>query len=480
MKRVETGVNGLDEVLDGGFFRPSIVLVGGTAGTGKTTMAMQSLFNAAKREETCMYVTALSEPIATINNFMSKFSFYNFSILGKGNVKYVPIDIEIIHGGTSAILTEMEKNIDLIKPDRIAIDPVNVFTIGLDEEAIRQFYYDLFSRMKVWNSLVLLTGEFTSESLIRSSLSYLADGVIYLSSEPFYGRNIRYLNVLKMRGQDFSGGKHSCKITPDGFKVYPRKAPEARTSILKERISTGIKGLDKMTDGGFMRGSAVLLSGSSGTGKTLMGIQFIVNCLSKNEPGIIVTFEEDAVQIRENSMKFGWDMEEFENKNFLKMISPLEYDASELALQIYDTVEKTKARCLLFDGIARLHRMMPPHIQFSDYMEGLVNTLKKMNVTAIYTNETQNLTGTTKVTGTGISPMMDTVILLRYVEIKSVMRKALSVLKMRGSDHDKDIRELIINKKGLEIKLPFSEYSGLMSGSPVKAPSEAFMEAFRK
>jgi KaiC/GvpD/RAD55 family RecA-like ATPase len=188
MKHVVTGVNGLDYVLDGGFLRPSIVLIGGAAGTGKTTMALQSLFNAAKLE--------------------------------KGNIKYLPLDIEIIHEGTYAIIKEMERNI----------------------------------------------------------------------------------NVIKMRGQDFSGGKHSYKITPDGFIVYPRKTPEARTSIQKERISTGIKGLDKMTDGGFMR----------------------------------------------------------------------------------------------------------------------------------------------------------------------------------GSDHDKDIRELIINKKGVEIKMPFSEYSGLLSGSPVKAPSDAFMEAFRK
>ncbi len=319
MKHVATGVKGLDEVLDGGFFRPSIVLIGGAAGTGKTTMVMQSLFNAAKNEETCMYITALSEPIATINNFMSKFAFYNFSMLGKGNVKYVPIDIEIIHQGTNAIMTEIEQNIDLIKPDRIAIDPVNVFAIGLDEEPIRQFYYDFFTRMKTWNSLVLLTGEFTSDALARSSLSYLVDGIIYLSSEPFFGSNVRYLNVLKMRGQDFSGGKHSCKITPDGFKVYPRKSPDARTSVLKERISTGIKGLDRMTDGGFMRGSAVLLSGSSGTGKTVMGMQFIINCLLKNEAGIIVPFEEDAVQIRENSTKFGWNLEELEKRNLLKM-----------------------------------------------------------------------------------------------------------------------------------------------------------------
>ena len=480
MKHVATGVNGLDDVLIGGFLRPSIVLIGGAAGTGKTTMALQSLFNAAKNDETCMYVTTLSEPIATINNFMSKFSFYNASLLEKGNIKYLPLDIEIIHEGTYAIIKEMERNINVIKPDRIVIDPVNVFAMGSDEEEIRKFFYDLFMSMKAWNSLVLVTGEFTYESLIRSSLSYLVDGVIYLSNEPFHERNIRYLNVLKMRGQDFSGGKHSCKITQDGFIVYPRKSHEARTSIQKERISTGIKGLDKMTDGGFMRGTSILLSGSSGTGKTVIGTQFIVNSLLKNEPGIIVSFEEDAVQIRENSRKFGWGLENFENRDILEIISPLEFDASELALQIYDTVEKIKAKCMMFDGIARLQSLMPPHIQFSDYMEGFVSTLKKMNVTAVYTNETQNLTGTTKVTGTGISPTMDTVILLRYLEIKSEMRKAISVLKMRGSDHDKDIRELIINKKGVEIKMPFSEYSGLLSGSPVKAPSDAFIEAFRK
>ena len=480
MKSVETGIYGLDDVLEGGFLRPSIVLIGGAAGTGKTTMVMQSLFNAARNEETCMYVTALSEPIATINNFMSRFSFYDQSVLGKGNIKYLPLDVEIIHEGANAITKEMERAINKIKPDRIAIDPVNVFAMGLDEESLRQFFYDLFMSMKAWNSLVLVTGEFTRESLIRSSLSYLVDGVIHLCNEPFHERNVRYLDVLKMRGQDISGGKHSFRITRDGFRVYPRKIPEARASIIKERISSGIRGLDQMTNGGFMRGSSILLSGSSGTGKTIMGMQFIMNCLSKNEPGIIVSFEEDEVQIRENARMFNWDMEEFERKNMLKIISPLEFDVSELALGLYDTVKKMQAKCLLFDGIIRMRRMMPAHMQFSDYLGGLVSTMKVSNITAIYTSEAQNLTGTTKVTGTGVSPLMDTIILLRYVEIKSEMRKALSVLKMRGSNHDKDIRELTINKKGVEIKLPFSEYSGLLSGSPMKTPSDAFMEAFRK
>jgi len=480
MKQVITGVNGLDKVLEGGFLRPSIVLIAGAAGTGKTTLAMQSLFNSAKNEEICMYITAISEPIAMINNFMSRFSFYNISLLGKGNVKYVPLGIDTIHQGSEAIIKEMERNIETIKPDRIVIDPVNVLAYGLNDESQRQFYYDFFTSMKGWNSLVLLTGEFTHDALIKSTLGYMVDGIIYISNEPFYENNIRYLNVLKMRGQEFHGGKHSCKIKKDGFIVYPRLRARTRTSVSNERISTGIKGLDKMTGGGFIRGSSILISGSSGTGKTILGTQFIMDGLLKNEPGIIVSFEEDMEQIRENSKMFNWNLQELENKNLLKIISPLEYDAYELALQIEEIIDKMKAKRLLLDGTGRLQRMLPQYAQLPEYMGSLNNILKNRNVTAIYTNETSNLTGATQITGTGISPFLDTVILLRYVEIKSEMRKAISVLKMRGSDHDKEIREIVINKNGAEIKLPFSEYSGLLSGNPIKTPSQAFVEAFKK
>ena len=439
MKQVTTGIKGLDEILSGGFLRPSIVLIAGTAGTGKTTLVMQSIFNSAKNEEVCMYITALSEPIAMINNFMSKFSFYNISLLGKGNVKYVPLDIEVIHQGSEAIIKEMERNIETIKPDRIIIDPVNVFAYGLDTESQRKFYYDFFTSMKGWNSLVLLTGEFSQDELKKSTLGYMVDGMIYISNEPFYENNIRYLSVLKMRGQEFSGGKHSCKINKNGFNVFPRIRAAARTSVSNERISTGIKGLDKMTGGGIIRGSSTLISGSSGTGKTIIGTKFIMDGLLKGEPGIIISFEEDAEQIRVNSNIFNWNLREFENKNLLRIISPLEYDAYELAIQIENTIEEIKAKRIFLDGTGRLQRMLPQYAQLSEYMGTVNNILKVKDMTVIYTNETSNLTGATQITGMGISPFIDTVILLRYVEIKSEMRKAISVLKMRGSDHDKEI-----------------------------------------
>lgn len=378
-----------------------------------------------------------------------------------------------------AIIKEMEKNIEAIKPDRIVIDPVNVFTVEQDEESRRKFYYDFFTSMKGWNSLVLLTGEFTQDELIKSTLSYLVDGIVTISYEPSLHRNNRYMNIIKMRGLEFHGGKQSCKITKDGFIVYPRLPSDSRISMSKERISTGIKGLNQMTGGGFIEGSSVLLSGSSGTGKSIIGIQFIMEGLLKKEPAVIISLEEDALQIRENSKMFGWDLKEFENNKQLRIISALDFDIQELTTHMDGTITAINARRLLFDGISRLHQRLPQYMPLPEYMEDIVNYLKNKNITALYTNETSNLTGATQITGTGISPLMDAVILLRYVEIKSKMHKAISVLKIRGSDHDKEIREIVIDKKGAEIRLAFSEYSGILSGNPIKTPSEAFVEAFK-
>lgn len=282
-----------------------------------------------------------------------------------------------------------------------------------------------------------------------------------------------------MRGQEFCGGKHSCKITTNGFVVFPRLSYEVRTYVSKTTL-TGIKGLDRMINGGFIRGSSILLSGSSGTGKSVIGMQFIMDGVLKNESGVIISFEEDAAQIRENSKMMGWNMEEFENKNILRIMTPFEFDVYEFANQLKEEIEKINAKRVLFDGTNRLQRMLPQYIQLPEYMGEIINYLKNRNITAIYTSETSNLTGAMHITGTGISPLMDTVILLRYVEIKSEMRKVISVLKMRGSHHDKQIREIVISEKGGEIKLPFSEYSGILAGNPTKTPSDAFIEAFKK
>jgi circadian clock protein KaiC len=291
MKQVISGISGLDDIIGGGLVRPSIILIAGVTGTGKTTSTMQSIFNAAREDEICMYITAMSEPIAMINNFMSKFSFYNISLMGKGNVKYLPLNHVHIKEGTLAIMKEIERNIEIIKPDRIVIDPVNVLTTWMDEVEKREFYYDLFIKMKEWNSLVLVTCELSEEEIWKDEISYIVDGIIYLSNERYRDKRVRYMEVLKMRGQEYQSGRHTYNITKDGLVIHPSLHPGERTKLQFKRINTGINGLDKMTCGGLVKGTNILLSGGSGTGKTLIGLQFLLAGTSIGETGVFVSFE---------------------------------------------------------------------------------------------------------------------------------------------------------------------------------------------
>lgn len=482
MKQVISGIQGLDEILGGGFIRPSTVLIAGVAGTGKTTLTMQSIFNSAREDEICLYITAISEPIAMINNFMSKFTFYNISLMGKGNIKYVTLDPTQIKKGTTAIVEEIEKNIEIIKPDRIVIDPANVLTNWLEGFEKRKLYYDLFSKMKSWNSLILITDELSEEQINNHDISYVVDGIIYLSNEKVKNKRVRYLEVLKMRGQNYLSGKHSFNITSDGILTYPTLLLGEALQISGERIKTGITGLDKMTWGGLIRGSNVMISGGSGTGKTLMGLQFITTGAQAGEPGVFVTFEENPQLLRNNAAAFGWDLKKLEDEGLLTILYASSYkmDVNENALAIKQQVEALNARRVVIDGINGFQSILEDKANLNEHVHILSDYLSSKNITTIFTNEIPELMGSLKISRNGTSLIMDTVILLRYVEIKSEMKKAISVLKMRGSNHDKEIREFEITNTGIEIKLPFSDYSGLMSGNPVKTHSEAFLEAFKR
>ena len=482
MKQVSSGIPGLDEILKGGFTRPSTFMIAGTAGAGKTTFAMQSIFNAARNDEVCMYITALSEPVAMVNNFMSKFSFYNVSLLAQGNVRYVPVDVKKINEGIDAFAAFIENEIETIKPDRIVIDPITAIDMNLDKNTRRSFYYDLFVRMKSWNSLVLITGEFNEDDLLKSELSYISDGMIYLSNDLKNDRRVRSLEVLKMRGQNPSTGKHTYSITEDGITVYQRVKSTPHKEYTKIRIPTGISGLDEMCGSGLLRGTSTLISGGSGTGKTLLGMQFIIEGAKNGEPGIIVSFEEDEGQLKVNAESIGHELGKYIESGMIKVLhtSSSELDANAHTLQLRSIIEEIGAKRVLIDGIYGFQPALETSIELREHIHLLADFLKSRNITTIFTNEQTDLSGKLTIAGNGTSYVMDSIIMLRYVEISSEMRKAISVLKMRGSKHDKEIREFEIGDNGIEVKLPFSDYSGIMSGTPTKTPGEAFVEAFKK
>ncbi len=250
-----------------------------------------------------------------------------------------------------------------------------------------------------------------------------------------------------------------------------------------ERVKTDIKGLDEMLSGGFLPQTANLVEGPPGTGKSTFGMQFIYNGIHHhNEPGLIVTFEEFPQQYYRDAENFGWDFRQLEREGKLRVImtSP-EVSRSDLE-SVGGTIEtlarEMGARRVLVDSISHFDQLTDDPVELRAVIYGFVNALKREGLTSILTRESSVLLGGDE-RQNPIAYVVDSYLLLRYVEIESAIRKALLVLKLRGSDHAKDIRQFEITRQGIEIMSRFEGQEGIMSGSP-RRMAEAFVEAFGK
>jgi circadian clock protein KaiC len=248
-----------------------------------------------------------------------------------------------------------------------------------------------------------------------------------------------------------------------------------------ERVKTGIEGLDKMLLGGFLPHTANLVEGAPGTGKTTLGMQFIYNGIKLyNEPGLIVTFEEFPQQYYRDASNFGWDFRALEAEGKLKVImtSPevTKHDLESVGGMIETMVTEMGARRILVDSLSHFDRLTDDPGELRDLQYKFINALKREGLTSIFTRESTALFGQQDESNMGVTFVADSYILLRFVEIDSAIHKAMLVLKLRGSDHAKDIRRFEITPHGIEVQDIFEGREGIMSGSPRMA--ESFEEAF--
>lgn len=249
------------------------------------------------------------------------------------------------------------------------------------------------------------------------------------------------------------------------------------------RVPTGITGLDHMTHGGFLSQTANLVEGAPGTGKSTLGMQYIDHGIrAHGEPGLILTFEEFPQQYYRDAANFGWDFEAHEAAGNLRIImtSP---EVSRLDLQkingrIEQMAESIGAKRILVDSLSHFEYLTDDPVELRRLTFEFINGLKRLGLTAVLTRENPALLGETPDTEEDLAFVMDSYLLLRYVEIQGAVHKALLVLKLRGSDHDKDIRQYAITPRGFEVRARFEGTQGIMSGSPVMTHAEAFVAAF--
>ena len=249
-----------------------------------------------------------------------------------------------------------------------------------------------------------------------------------------------------------------------------------------DRVQTGIKGLDEMLGGGLLRDTANLVEGAPGTGKTTLGMQFIHNGIQAGEPGLIITFEEFPQQYYHDAAAFGWDFVALEKQGLLKVVmtSP---EASRLDIESVDGmlerhISQMGARRVVVDSISQFSRLTQDPVELRSLEFGFINALKRHGLTSLLTRESPVLLGE-DTEDSQISFVVDSYTILRYVEIESAIRKALLILKMRGSDHAKDIRQYEITETGFEVQSKFEGREGILSGNP-RRMADSFVEAFVK
>ena len=251
---------------------------------------------------------------------------------------------------------------------------------------------------------------------------------------------------------------------------------------MSERVKTGIAGLDEMLGGGFLSETANLVEGAPGTGKSTLGMQFIVNGIQRyDEPGLILTFEEFPAQYYRDAEAFGWPFRELETAGKLRVImtSPevSRADLERVGGRIESLVREIGARRVLIDSLSHFERITRDPIELRGVVYSFVNALKREGLTSLLTRESLALIGEGDLSDEDVAFLMDSFLMLRYVEIDSAVRKALLVLKVRGSEHAKDIRQFEITGNGIEVRAKFEGREGILSGSPHRM-AESFVEAF--
>lgn len=483
MNPISTGIAELDEILEGGFAPGALVVIAGAPGTGKTIMAQQFSFSCATTEHKAIYYSTLSEPHAKLIRHLENFEFFDESALGS-TVEFVHVDVASAQGDgkVEEAFGEIVRNCFAVQPTAVVIDSAKALHDSVGELPLREKIYELASRVAHTDAVLVFVGEYTEEELGTEPEFAVADTILYLANSPKGARDQRSLRVVKNRGSGYVSGRHVFRIGDGGIEVFRRfesSFPE-RHEFSPGRVTSGSPVLDAMIGGGFPIGSATLLGGPSGAGKTVLGLQFVVAGVNAGQRCLYVTFQESDRQLRAKAKAFGWDLDPIIEQGRLRVLymEPVALGLDVMGARLRGVVEEGEEfGKVVLDSLAEIEGASAGTERFPDFLWSLVETFRRRGITSLLTNETRAFFGPTFELAGGLSYIFDNVILLRYAEMESEIRRALAIVKMRDSEHVKSLVEFEVGGKGLVIKGKFSGLRGILTGSPVMA-EEKFREFF--
>lgn len=474
-----TGIPGFDHIAMGGLPLNRTTLISGSAGSAKTVFATQFLIEGIRQFEQSGVFVTFEESVEDIRRNMRSFGWPIEE--WERERKWAFVDAsprpgeEVTVAGDydlGALLARIENAIHKTGAERLSMDSLGaIFTQLTDASIVRRELFRIAAVLKKTNVTAILTAERTDEygSISRFGVEeFVADNVVILRNILEEEKRRRTIEILKYRGTNHYKGEYPFTISPDsGLVIIPLSAIQLQQKSSNIRITSGSVELDAMCSGGFFRDSIILVSGATGTGKTLMATEFMEGGTSGGERSLLFAFEESREQLFRNASGWGIDFEESERKGLLKVVCeyPEVAGLEDHLIMMKRTIEEYKPHRVAVDSLSALERVSTIK-SFREFIIGLTSFIKHQEIAGLFTSTTSTLMGGSSITDGHISTITDSIILLRYVETLGEMRRGITVLKMRGSRHDKEIRELAIDERGMHIGKPFRDVSGIISGNP--------------
>jgi len=470
-----TGVEGLDDILEGGLTPNRLYLVQGDPGVGKTTLALQFLMEGVKNGEKCLYIT-LSE---TKNELQTVARSHGWSLEGidlfdltavadsmggeEDNTFFHPSEVEL-NRTIQALLAEVER----VNPSRVVFDSLSEMRL-LAETSLRyrrqvlQFKQHFSGR----NTTVLFLDDKTAERH-DLQLESIAHGVIRLTRTlPDYGIARRQLEIQKIRGRKFREGHHDFMLRTGGMVVFPRLvAAEHHSTYEMEAFPSGLPELDALVGGGLDRGTSSMFMGAPGTGKSTLALHFAMAAARKGEKSLIFIFDETVRNFVTRTKKLGMDLEPHIEKGtiILRQIDPAEISPGELAYQIARAVQRDDVRMVIIDSINGYLNAMPAERYLNLQLHELLSFLNQQGVVTIMVLAQQGVVNTT--TTVDLTYLADAVFLLQYYEEHGRVKQAMSVIKKRTGNHERTLREIWVGSRGIEVGPPLTHMQGVLTGVP--------------
>jgi len=482
IRRLKTGVPGLDQLLGGGLPEFSFNLIAGTPGSGKTTLAHQIMFSLATPNNRALFFTVLGEPALKMLRYQQQFPFFDIDKVNE-SIRYVNLSADLLEGHFSRVMSRIAEEVKDYAPSLVFVDSFrSVVQAGKQKEQgaseLQGFVQRLGMQMTSWQATTFLVGEYLIPESESSAVFTVADGILWLSQNLHRNSMVRKIQVVKMRGQAQAPGLHTFRVGNDGIRVFPRAMVKDSTgaelttkaSIEESRVPMGIPGLDDMLGGGLPVGYSLLVVGPSGCGKTILTTEFLAEGARRGEPGVIAAFEKSPSQLLGNKK-----LHSLVQAGQVGVIDTRSLDLSidETLHDLIEMITRMKAKRVVIDSLSGFELALAP--EFSEDFRGslyrMVAELTGMGVTVLMTSELEDRYTDLRFSPYGSAFLADAIIVQRYIEIAGQFKRAISVVKVRGSQHSKDIRSFDITDDGIVLGETLSEYAGIMTGQPMITPS---------